>query len=88
MTADGRPFVRDRNEPDDEAAEWMPDPPRDGDPVYCCGKQIGTFHGDYSRPDEWYIETVPSAEMPPKLAAKALRELVESRRANELPEPA
>lgn len=69
VSEDGRPFTSDQ-EPDDEAALWTPDPPRDGDPVYCCGVRVGTFSGDCQKPGGWYIETVPTCEMPSKLAQK------------------
>ena len=71
MTDDGRPFVRERGEPDDELALWMPEPPRHGDPVYCCGVRVGTVYGDLTRPGEGGVETVPTREMPPKLAEHA-----------------
>jgi hypothetical protein len=69
LTDDGRPVVREQGELDDELALWMPEPPRDGDPVYCCGVRVGTVHGDLTRPGEGCVETVPTRELPPKLAA-------------------
>jgi hypothetical protein len=68
MTSEGRPFVRDPDEPNDELALWMPEPPRDGDPVFCSGVRVGTFRGDCARSGGWYIDTVPTAQMPPALA--------------------
>jgi hypothetical protein len=66
-TPGGRPFIRD-DAPRDEIAQWMPQPPLDGDPVYCCGVRVGTFHGIHLL-GEWYIETVPTREMPAEFAA-------------------
>ncbi len=71
MTGDGRPFVRDDTAADD-LAMWAPEPPRDGDPVLCCGVRVGTFHDNgESRPDysDKYLEMVPTKEMPAALAA-------------------
>ena len=68
-TEDGRPFVR-QGEGNEHSALWLPDPPRDGDPVYCAGVRVGTFHGQYREPGGWYVETVSTGEMPPELAAR------------------
>jgi len=38
-------------------------PRGDGDPVYCGGIRIGTFHGK-NLPGGWYIDLVPSRELP------------------------
>ena len=54
-TADGRPFVCIMQ----KTQLWFPDPPREGDPVYHNGERVGTFHGDYGEPGEWYIVTDP-----------------------------
>jgi hypothetical protein len=48
----------------------MPEPPKDGDPVYCCDIRVGTFHGPRGGRlggRDCYISTVPTAEMPPAL---------------------
>jgi hypothetical protein len=68
-TADGRPYRAD-GDAADELALWLPESPRDGDAVYCQGVRIGTFHGDYSKPGEWYVETLPTEELPPGLAER------------------
>jgi hypothetical protein len=47
----------------------MPEPPRDGDALYCEGQRIGTFKGKRDEPGGWYIETVSTKLMPPALAA-------------------
>jgi hypothetical protein len=44
--------------------------PKDGDAVYCHGVRVGTFHGNYSKPGEWYIDVLPSKEQPPELAER------------------
>jgi hypothetical protein len=67
VTDVGRPLVRDPVEPDDALALWMPDPPRDGDAVYCCGMRVGTFRGDRAR-GQWHIDLVGTKDLPPKLA--------------------
>ena len=61
-TADGRPYVRDSDEPDDELAYWLPDPPCDGDRVYCFGRMIGTYRSNGN------IETFRTDALPEKLA--------------------
>lgn len=68
-TEDGRKFVRFDNEPDEEIALWLPSPARDGDPLYCCGVQVGRFGGEEGVPGGSYVQTVETAKMPPKLAA-------------------
>jgi hypothetical protein len=68
-TADGRPFVPDPGTPPEAPAFWWPDPPREGDPVYCLGALLGKFHGDRSRPGDWYVQTLPAEELPPDVAA-------------------
>lgn len=65
---DGRPLVCLDKVPS-EASLWLPNPPREGDPAYCCGQRVGTFHGDGSKPGEWYIDIVPTKDMPPDIAA-------------------
>jgi len=67
VTADGRAYDRDR-EPNDDLALWMPEPPQAGDAVYCCGERVGTFRGDPNVAGGWYIETVPTRQMPARLA--------------------
>lgn len=69
-TADGRLFVRDQDEADDELAWWKPEPIREGDFVYCCGQKIGVFNGDPSIPGGWYIQVAPTAELPAKMAER------------------
>lgn len=72
-TADGRPFIRDPHRKTGDPVFWWPDPPRDGDPVFCMGVRIGTFHGEYLNTStafgHWYIRLAPTADMPAKLAA-------------------
>src|SRR5579872_5230483 len=59
---------------------WAPDPPRDGDPVYCRGFKVGTFHGEYRTVEcaaglvcqHWSVTTVATADMPPDVAAVML----------------
>ena len=70
LTLDGRPYVREPDEPDAELALWTPDPPRDGEAVYCGGVRVGTFHGNASRAGGWYVQMVPTRDMPAKLAAR------------------
>jgi hypothetical protein len=74
MDGDGRPFVRHREGKPPELTLWRPDPPREGDPIYCCGVRVGTFHGTLPDSASWYIVTVPTAEMPPTLAAHVRQE--------------
>jgi hypothetical protein len=71
-TDDGRPFVRDPKEPDDDLALWMPSPVRHDDPIYCCGVVVGHFHGTDDSGDGYSngcVCLVPTRDMPPKLAA-------------------
>jgi hypothetical protein len=71
-TDDGRPFTCESNEPADKLSMWLPDPPLDGDPVFCCGARVGTFRDNGEQRPGYsgqYIETVPTKEMPPALAA-------------------
>ena len=71
-TEDGRPYAPDPDEPDAELAFWQPSPARDGDAVYCCGVRVGTFHGEDGKAGGWWIDTVPTRDMPPNLAAQFL----------------
>jgi hypothetical protein len=57
-------LVRD-DSPDDETAWWLPQPARDGDPVYFLGVHVGTFHGDRGKAGGWYVETLPGCKLPP-----------------------
>lgn len=76
VTADGRSFARGDGPPldgDPDLALWYPQPPQDGDPVYCGGIHVGTFRGEFRTSDHpsgllhqhWYIETFPTKDIPP-----------------------
>jgi hypothetical protein len=62
-TEDGRPFVPKDEDKPLESLLWIPNPPRDGDPVYCRGVLVGTFHGDDSQPCEWSIVKEPISNL-------------------------
>jgi hypothetical protein len=64
---DGRPFAPDGAA---DPVLWWPSPPKDGDPVYCEGARVGTFRGRRGEPGGWYVETVPTNDLPPGLAAR------------------
>jgi hypothetical protein len=66
-TSDGRPFSPGLF-PDSDPALLAPDPPRDGDPVYCLGARAGTFHGNAAVDGEWWIDLDRSRDLPLALA--------------------
>src|SRR6266568_4857939 len=66
-SADGRSFsLFSKN--NHEFAFWLPAPPREGDPVYCCGAHVGHYHGR-NEPGECYLETVETRDLPANIAA-------------------
>jgi hypothetical protein len=70
---DRRPLVPFEYNSDEELKLWVPTPLREGDPVYCCGVIVGTFHGDNNKPSGSWLNIAPTEELPPKLAEKYRR---------------
>ncbi len=62
-TEDGRPFVPALGRTSIPGA-WLPEPLRDGDPLYADGTQVGSFHGNPDVPFEWYIDLIATKDMP------------------------
>ena len=65
-TEDGRPFVLD--DPDLEL--WLPEPPRDGDPVFCRAVHVGVVVGDWRTPGKGRLDLISTEHFPPEIAAK------------------
>jgi hypothetical protein len=99
LTEDGRPYRPQTWA--EGVVVWVPDPPKDGDPIYCEGVVAGKFCGDTSRAGErcghsrlagWHFETRRTSELPQKLAeylragfAKSERKWAEESSASEAP---
>src|SRR5262245_11386047 len=51
---------------------WVPEPPRDGDPVYCRGVCVGTVRGDLRKAGEGRLDLAATEHFTPEVAAKIL----------------
>lgn len=68
-TDDGRPYVVHGGDKGD-ATFFVPEPPREGDDVYCCGIVVGEVWGDLTTPGQGCILTRPWTELPPALVER------------------
>jgi len=74
-TDDGRPYI---TEDTNDWGFFMPDPVRAGDTVFCQGVRIGTVLGDTSVQCGWWIDVLPTGELPAELARRLLAYRVDS----------